>query len=165
MQALKNAVRDGWSKEKSALPRSVQPYWTFGEEISYADGLLFTTKKLIVPMQLRQEMLSKIHESHLRTVNCKARGRDIMHWPNMLTQITETMSRCVVCNENKNNNPGDPVLPHALTGRPWEKTGRHFYHGGSIFLWCVDYFSKYPEIRKLMDTTCRGVILEMNVQC
>lgn len=127
MQALKNAVRDGWSKEKSALPRSVQPYWTFGEEISYADGLLFTTKKLIVPMQLRQEMLSKIHESHLGTVNCKARGRDIMHWPNMLTQITETMSRCVVCNENKNNNPGDPMLPHALTGRPWEKTGTDIF--------------------------------------
>lgn len=34
MQALKNAVRDGWSKERSALLRSVLPYWTFREEIT-----------------------------------------------------------------------------------------------------------------------------------
>lgn len=28
-ESLKNTVTNGWSKEKSALLRSVQPYWTF----------------------------------------------------------------------------------------------------------------------------------------
>lgn len=162
MQALRNAVRDGWSIEKSALLRSIQPHWILRDEISYGDGMFFKANKLIVPQQLRQEMLSKIHESHLGIVKCKERGRDIMYWPNMLTQIEETVSKCMVCNENNNNNLREPLMPHEFPGRPWDKIGTEiFYHGGSTFLLCVDYFSKYPEIRKLNDTTSLGVILQM----
>lgn len=36
-----------------------------------------------------------------------------------------------------------------------------FYHSGSAFLLCVDYFSKYIELKLLRDTTSCGVIREM----
>lgn len=60
-------------------------YWTFKEEISYASGLMFKNAKLIVPIQMRQEILNKIHESHLGTVKFKDRKRDILYWPGMST--------------------------------------------------------------------------------
>lgn len=66
--------------------------------------------KLIVPNQLRQEMINKIHESHLGIVKCKARGRDILYWPGMSTQIEDAVSRCATCNENRNNNQKEPLF-------------------------------------------------------
>lgn len=65
LQELKNMTMRGWPKDRSAVSVSVQPFWTFREEISFALGLLFKADKLIVPLQLRPEMLKKIHESHL----------------------------------------------------------------------------------------------------
>lgn len=63
----------------------MQKYWTFKEEISDASGLMFKNAKLIVPIQMRQEILNKIHESHLGIVKCKDRKRDILYWPGMST--------------------------------------------------------------------------------
>lgn len=109
MQMLTKAVLTGWAKERSMMPRSIQQYWTFREEIIYEDGLLFKANKLIVPNQLRQE-INKIHESHLGIVKCKARGRDILYWPGMSTQIEDAVSRCATCNENRNNNQKEPLF-------------------------------------------------------
>lgn len=61
MQLLKDITLRGWLNEKSAVPKVIQPYWTFRNEIAHSAGLMFKAAKLIVPQQLRQEMLSKIH--------------------------------------------------------------------------------------------------------
>lgn len=107
-------------------------------------------------------MINKIHESHLVIVKCKARGRDILYWPGMSTQIEDAVSRCATCNENRNNNQKETFFQHEVPGRPWEKIDTDiFYHSGSAFLLCVDYFSKYIEVKRLRDTTSCGVIREM----
>ena len=85
MQMLRDITMTGWPKERDDVPKEMKTYWTFKEEISYASGLLFKAAKLIVPNQMRQEMLNKIHESHLGIVKCKERARDILYWPGMST--------------------------------------------------------------------------------
>ncbi|XP_035799241.2 uncharacterized protein K02A2.6-like [Amphiprion ocellaris] len=123
---------------------------------------MFKGEKIIVPTQLRQEMLEKIHESHLGIVKCKERARDVLYWPNMSKHIEDVVSRCAVCNEHRNSNPREPLLSHPVPNRPWEKVGTDLFHyNGSEFLLCVDYFSKYPELMKLKDTNSRSVIVSM----
>lgn len=158
MQMLRNMTMNGWPLEKKQVPKEMEKCRTFKEEISYASGLLFKTAKLILLNQMRQEMLNRIHESHLGKVKCKERARDILYWP---TQIEETVSQCAVCNENNNSNSREPLHPHTLPGRPWEKIGTNcFHYKGAEFLLCVDYYSKHPEITKLNDTTSR---VEINI--
>uniref|UniRef100_A0A3P9LFC2 ribonuclease H n=1 Tax=Oryzias latipes TaxID=8090 RepID=A0A3P9LFC2_ORYLA len=79
LQHLKERVQRGWPKERHAVHKEIQPYWKFKEEITYTAGLMFKGSKLIVPQRLRQEMLEKIHESHLGIVKCKERARDILY--------------------------------------------------------------------------------------
>ncbi|KAI3356983.1 hypothetical protein L3Q82_003624 [Scortum barcoo] len=158
MQMLRDITINGWPKEREDVPKEMQKYWTFKKEISYVSGLMFKNAKLIVPNQMRQEMLNRIHESHLDIVKCKERARDILYWPGMSTQIEDAVSQCAVCNEN-NSNPRESMLPHTLPGRPWENIDTDLFHyDGAEYLLCVDYYSKYPEITKLSDTTSRGVI-------
>ena len=67
-------------------------------------------------------MLNKIHESHLGIVKCKERARDMLYWPGMSTHIEDVVSQCAVCNENKNSNPKEPLLPHTARktmGEDW----------------------------------------------
>ncbi|XP_024119581.1 uncharacterized protein K02A2.6 [Oryzias melastigma] len=162
LQRLKDRVQRGWPNERHAVHKDIQPYWTFKEEISYTEGLMFKGEKLIVPQQLRQEMLEKIHESHLGMVKCKERARDILYWPNMSKHIEEIVSKCAVCNEHQNSNSREPLLPHPVPDRPWEKVGTDLFHyNGADYVLCVDYFSKFPEIMKLKDTTSHSVIVAM----
>ncbi len=154
LQKLRDVTVQGWPDEKTEVSEEMQKYWTFKEEINYASGLLFKNAKLIVLNHLRQEMLNKIHESHLGIMKCKERARDILYWPGISTLTEKMGSQCPVCNKKKKSNPRKPLIPHALPGRPWEKIGTDlFHHNGAEFLLCDDYCSKYPEIQKLSVTT------------
>ncbi|CAC5385605.1 unnamed protein product [Mytilus coruscus] len=68
LQELQDVIFDGWPNEKSELLHSLRPYWTFRDELSVIDGLLYKSNKAIVPNALQNEMLDKIHESHLGIV-------------------------------------------------------------------------------------------------
>ncbi|KAA0714109.1 Retrovirus-related Pol polyprotein from transposon opus [Triplophysa tibetana] len=162
MQKLKDYILKGWPTEKSSVHKDIHKYWTFKEEISYASGLMFKASKLIIPSRMRKEMLDKIHESHLGMVKSKERARDIIYWPGMSVEIEKMISQCATCNTHRNSHAKEPLIPHALPERPWAKVGTDlFQHNGSEYLMCVDYYSKFPEIAKLNDTTSKSVILAL----
>lgn len=71
------------------------------QELSYENGLFLKSDKLIVQKELRPEMLSRIHDSHLGIVKCKARASDILYWPSMNSEIGNIVSQCSVCNQNQ----------------------------------------------------------------
>lgn len=140
LQELKKMTMCGWPKDRSAVPDSVQPFWTFREEISCASGLLFKADQLIVPLQLRPEMLEKIHEAHLGVVKCEERARDVLYWPGMSAQIEQVVAQCAVCNEHRSSNQKESLIPNPLPNRPREKVGTDMFHSnGSEYLLCVDY--------------------------
>ena len=115
--------------------------------------------KLIVPKALQQEMLNKIHSSHLGINKCKARARDTLYWPGMSKQIEDMCSRCAICLEHRKSNMKEPMIPHTTPERAWSKVGTDlFYLGSRTYLIVVDYYSKFPEIMLLDDTTSKGVI-------
>lgn len=74
--------------------------------------------------------------------------------------ILKRWCQCPTCIENHNSNPREPLLSHPVPDRPWEKVGL-FHFKGSEYLLCVDYFSKFPEISKLRDTTSGSVIVAL----
>ncbi|XP_056109383.1 uncharacterized protein K02A2.6-like [Rhinichthys klamathensis goyatoka] len=162
MQKLKEYSIKGWPTVKKTVHKDVQKYWTHKEEISYTSGLVFKASKLVIPNKMRKQMLDKIHESHLGMVKSKERARDIIYWPGMSDEIEKMVSQCATCNTHRNSHTKEPLISHAVPDRPWAKVGTDlFQHNGSEYLMCVDYYSKFPEIAKLNDTTSRGVILAM----
>ena len=87
MQALKDAVLEGWRNSKAEVSVEIRQYWTFRDKISCIYSLLFKGQKLIVPHALRSLMLEKIHGSHQGIVKSKQRAQDVLFWPGMATQI------------------------------------------------------------------------------
>ena len=58
-------VMKGWPSEKEQVDELAREYWSFREELSVEDGLLFKYDRLVVPRPLRAEVLDEIHGAHL----------------------------------------------------------------------------------------------------
>ena len=78
LKALSSVIRKGWPDNKEDVFPAVRQYWSYRDELTCLDGLLFKGDKIIVPKTLQSEMLEKIHETHLGIVKCKNRARQVL---------------------------------------------------------------------------------------
>ena len=165
MQVLQDVVLEGWPDKRADVPLEIRQYWTFREEISCIDGLLFKGQKLIVPQALRAQMLEKIHESHQGIVKSKQRARDLLFWPGMMTQIEEQVAKCFKCSQYQTAHAKEPMIITETPERPWSKIAADlFEYQGNSYLLCVDYYSKWIEVDKLDDLTSRNTISYLKSQ-
>ena len=156
---LRDYVYKGWPVHKSACFPDVKQYWGMKDTIHEDDGLLYIGERLIVPTSLRADMLSKLHVGHLGMEKSKARARECLYWPNMSADIEDMVSKCSTCATFKPQNQPEPLLPHPVPGRPWQKVGADIFDfNGKDFLVVVDYYSKYPEVVQLRKKTAEDVI-------
>ena len=61
---LMHVVANGWPEVRKHCHPFLLDYWTYREEISAENGLLFEGHRLIVPETLRNRVLQTIHEGH-----------------------------------------------------------------------------------------------------
>ena len=82
-------------------------------------------------MSLRQEMLMKVHETHLGMDKCKSWARSVLSWPSVCQEINDMIARCSVCAKLRKVNQREPFIPHEIPALPWQKVGADiFYFGG-----------------------------------
>ncbi|WAR27096.1 hypothetical protein MAR_012800 [Mya arenaria] len=58
-------------------------YWNIKDEIHIIDGMLFFNERIIIPIEMRREILMKLHESHLGISKTIARASESVYWPRM----------------------------------------------------------------------------------
>jgi transposase InsO family protein len=159
LQKLKDTTIHGWPDESQHVPPEVRPYFTFRDEITYEEQLLFKGSRLIVPSTMRTDMLQRIHEAHMGIVKCKQLARDILYWPGMGAQIEDVVARCATCQGSRNAQPAEPMIKHDIPSRPWAKVASDLFKlRGKDYVLCVDYYSKYPDVSLLPDTSSRTTI-------
>jgi hypothetical protein len=162
LQQLQDVIFEGWPELKSDLAHSLRPYWTFRDEISVIDGLMYKENKIVVPKSLQKEMLDKIHESHLGIVKCKSRARDVLFWIGMAQDIEDRVKSCEICAKHQNVNAKEPMIMPEIPDRPWSKIAADlFEYQSQHYLLVVDYFSKWPEVLKLDNQSSKNTIVYM----
>ena len=162
MRRLVRIIADGWPKSRRAVSQDLQPYWNVRDQLHEAHGLLFCGDRIIVPPLLRPEMLSLIHESHLGIKKCQARAREVLYWPGMCADIEKIVSKCEVCIALRSEQTKEPLLPHQVPDRPWQKLAADIMLcQNKDYLVVTDYYSKYVEIALLERKTAACVILHL----
>ena len=147
----------GWP-ERYKVPQGLNPYWKVREALTAHDPLLLYKSRIVVPMRLQRETLAKIHESHQRIERCRTRVQTSVWWPGISRELTEMVTGCSVCARDAALRK-EPMMPTPLPDYPWQVVGSDLFTlGNAQYLLVVDYFSRFPEIKKLTSTSSASII-------
>lgn len=123
MSELKRLIQKGWPEDISQVPKSVKCYYSFREELICQEGLIFKGERLVIPKVLREDMMQRMHHSHLGVQGCLRRGREVMYWPRMNEEVKEFISRCEVCRVYQGRQQKEPLLGYDIPSILWQKVG------------------------------------------
>ena len=88
LQIVKHYTMNGWPN-KDDIDNYVKPYYNIREEISYHNGLLLKDTRIVLPLSLRSEIKSLLHEEHQGIERTKLRARSSFYWPNINKEIAD----------------------------------------------------------------------------
>ncbi|XP_045167174.2 uncharacterized protein K02A2.6-like [Mercenaria mercenaria] len=165
MQILKQTIVEGWPAERSLCKAEILDFWNHRDEMSVEDSLIFRGQKLVIPSELRSDMLSQVYTGHMGVTKTTERAKDNMFWPGMTKQISEYVLQCEICLKHRDSNPKEPLMPHEVPSRPFQKIGTDiFQFDGKSYLVTADYYSRFLEIDWLRDMRAATVITKLKVQ-
>lgn len=79
LQTLMNVTRDGWPDNKTNVPICIREYWPYRDELSTQNGLAYRGTRLIIPTNMRKDMVTRAHASHLGIQYTVNTAKDIMY--------------------------------------------------------------------------------------
>ena len=157
---LKEYCVQGWPA-KNKLSKELQPYHVFAGELTVVQDLLMNGNRLVIPPVMQPEILGKLHAGHLGIVKCWDRAKQSVWWIGLCKQVQDIVTNCNICVQQRDN-PTEPMIATEPPQRPWESVATDLFQwNGSNYLLVVDYFSRYPEIARLNNTTSHGIIEHM----
>ena len=148
--------RNGWPEKN--LGSDIKPYWRVRGELTVdKDNLLLYNQRIVVPKALQRPTLDKIHTGHQGVQRCRLRANTSVWWPGLSHEVENMVKQCPICARDSVPRK-EPMIPAQLPDYPWQKIGTDLFHlKGVTYLVVVDYFSRYPEVQKLSNTTSHGI--------
>ena len=94
-QELKQYCLNGWP-ESSKVKGFVKLCQPISSEISIQDGLPMRNNRIIIPSQMRQEILERIYTSHQGIHKCREQARQSVWWPGISRQLKDLICSSIV---------------------------------------------------------------------
>ena len=90
-------VLGGWiDTDESEL----QPYRSRAAELSFQDGCLLRSSRVVVPKEGREAVISLLHEGHPGVTRMKRLARTYVWWPGIDRELEFAIKTCGECQEN-----------------------------------------------------------------
>ena len=163
MSALKTVIMQGWPESRKQCKTEVIDFWNYRDELSYVDGLILKSNKIVIPRVLRQNMLEIVHDTgHFGVEKSLSRARDVMFWPRISKDISQYVLNCHICLEHRSSNPKEPLSIPDIPEYPWQIVGTDLFSWDERnFLVVADYYSHYFEVKELSNMRSQSVLTLM----
>ncbi|KAK0156229.1 hypothetical protein N1851_000482 [Merluccius polli] len=159
LQSVIKFIHTGWPEHISRVPVSIRAYVQVKAELSEHNGLVLRGCRIVVPQSMREEILQKIHQGHQGLVKCRERACSSVWWPGLSTEISNLVSSCQVCHEQKRTQQKEPLISTPLPDRPWKRIAMDLCeYNHQDYLVISDYYSRFIEILHMSSTTSTYVI-------
>ena len=127
LPVLYSVIKDGWPERRKDTPFEVRQYWDSKDQLTILDGIIYKGSHIVIPPSLRVDMLKLIHKSHLGMTKCKQRGREVMYWPTMNSDIENLIRDCSTCAEYQNQQIHEPLRPTSTPDLPYSMVGSDLF--------------------------------------
>ena len=122
-----------------------------------------THYRIIVPVEMRPEMLQYVHEGHQGKEKSLLRTRNTVFWPKMTYNIQQLIEKCIICQEHAKSQPIISTTQE-LPPFPWHTLATDmFYWKRMDFVIVADVFSKYFIVRKLPNSKSAAICAELSM--
>ena len=95
-----NFCQRGWPAFMPQNPL-LQQYWVNQRHLTIVDEILLFDDRIVIPTNMRMEMLNKLHESHLGITKCRALAQTSVWWPNIYIHGQEVHCVCQTATNNQ----------------------------------------------------------------
>ena len=161
MALLKHTITYGWPQTMQELPKELQTYWTFREEMTVEDGLILKATRIVIPPSMRESTLHQLHEGHLGFTKCYNRAKQTVYWPNLRKELEDLVLNCQLClkhSQAKRKPKPTPSFGQEIPVIPWTKLASDIFHfQNDSYLLIVDFTSRFPIVRKLKSMKAKHV--------
>lgn len=152
----------GWPVYARDVDPTVRDFVAMSNRLSYSDGLLLLGQRIVIPRNMRSEMIDRIHDGHQGLTKCRKRAQSAIWWPGITMDIKKKVESCTHCSLNKPTQCEQPLLATPLPDRPWQKIAADLCEiHGQRYLIVVDYFSRWIEILNMSSTVAEQVISKL----
>ena len=75
---LQHTITHGWPENKQRLATKLRPYWSFKDELTVNNGLIYKGPQVLVPETMQSTMLRKIHANHFGAESNIRMAREVL---------------------------------------------------------------------------------------
>jgi len=140
-----------WTPHFSVLDSTFWLDSTLKIDPAVSNGFVFKGNRVVIPTGARDDILQRLHASHIGINWCLRRTRETVFYPGITTALKDLVSKCAVCLRFQQETQKEkPLLPHEAPERPWQKVGTDiFTHRGQDYLITVCYLTGYFEVDRI----------------
>ena len=147
MVKLMEIVMRGFPQSSYELDETIKQFHKFRHDLHVADGVVCYKDRIVVPIQLRQQILEAIHAAHQGVTGMFSRVEDTVFWPNITTDILRTRGACLTCARDAPSQPAVTPVSPPVPSFPFQYVvGDYFSLAGNNYLVLGDRFSGWLSI-------------------
>ena len=109
------------------LLTDLHEFWPHREMLSVESGLITCGNRIIVPKEMRPEILQYIHEGLQGKERCLLQAGNTVFWPKMTYDVQELIERCIICQEHGKSQPIIGTTQE-LPSFPWHTLARDIFY-------------------------------------
>ena len=160
--SLAKTVHEGWPQSKKDCPEQLLDFWSFRQEISEEDGLLYKNQRLIMPHSERLETLKVLHLGHYAVDKMQLTALGTVYWPGINKDILKQYQSCKTCIKYSKSQRSELLQSHPTPELPWHTVATDLFETkNSEYLLLVDYYSRFLVLHKLGSTTSKVLVQEI----
>ena len=146
LRLVMHYVRHGWPEPKSKLYGPVNKYWNERGNLSIHEGLLMRGRQLLIPPNLRSDVLRYFHDGHQGVTKTRQNAASSVWWPGISREIEKLVRNCAMCEKYRRERI-EPMRGKEFPERPWSRVAADlFQYETKHYLLIVDYYSRDIEI-------------------
>ena len=128
----------------------LKAYWLYRDELVVIDGVILKGMHIIIPTNLRCQILEQLHTYHMGIEKNKTPWPWICIGPALMLILTIFIKNCPTCLNFQQMQPKEKIIHHNIPLHPWEVISMDVFHfNNKNYLCIIDYNSKFPVIKKL----------------